>query len=355
MSSTNENEQLPTAPTVRTEETVAAIVIDEDTLDEDDDDEMEEGFVGSDDGMTSSITRTLTSNLDLDGSESVLTETNFSIISQESLLRRRLRKHFRTGLPLYRPPTARYKWGEKQSKAHHVWGSLFFDLIYVGVAFQLGHLVHDSLEKDQTIEGIGLFIAIFSTLEMCWQTKMSFDARFNADDLFHRIFQIIQGAVVSFATNSISSLEVMSDAEAPNTLIFSCCILISHLLDFIPYIELYLLSKEANVSATGKFTIYQKVIPTLLAIGSVISAQLAVPLWVTALLWFLIGIYMKCYILTARYFNLFTKDRTVPMHGKSGAEKNSCTSQFSMNTNIRVFQSQLGNSSIFRIFTTHDW
>jgi hypothetical protein len=298
--------------------TTLPIVIDEDALDDiiiEADDDDEEEFIGSDDDVGgTSVTRTLT--LDQDGSESVLTETNFSIVSQESLLRRRLRKHFRTGLPFYRPPNARYKWGEKQAKAHHVWGSLFFDLIYVGVAFQLGHLVLDSVENDRTIEGIGLFVAIFSVLEMCWQTKMGFDARFNADDLFHRFFQIIQGAIVSFATNSISTLEVMNEPTAPNTLIFSCCILAFNVLDFIPYFELYFASKDANVSNTGKVSIFQKVIPTLVAIGSVISAQLEAPLWLTALLWFLIGIYMKCYILVARYFNLFTKGSTVPMHGK---------------------------------------
>jgi hypothetical protein len=47
------------------------------------------------------------------------------------------KRHFlsiiNTGLPLHRVPAARFKWGQAQGHPPHIWASLFFDLVYVGV------------------------------------------------------------------------------------------------------------------------------------------------------------------------------------------------------------------------------
>lgn len=40
-------------------------------------------------------------------------------------------------IPWYNPPIQRQKWGEEQSLPHVNWGDLFFDLFYVGAAFNL--------------------------------------------------------------------------------------------------------------------------------------------------------------------------------------------------------------------------
>ena len=241
--------------------------------------------------------------------------SNSSTVSAESLLRRRFRRHFQTGLPLYKAPKARYKWGQKQGHAHHVWASLFFDLAFVGIAFQLGHLVLDGVKADRIIASIGLFVAIFACLEMCWQSKLGFDSRFQANDFFHRVHQVSLGAVVSLSANSIASLEIMEDTEnEPNTLTFSCCMLVFHLIDTIPHLELLCTNDETLTRFGGLFGT-AKLIPLLLTSGSVV-ASIYGPLWVSAMLWFFTGIHMKVFILWLAVTKGITKKWFVPMHGR---------------------------------------
>ena len=236
-----------------------------------------------------------------------------SITSHESFLKRRLRKHLQTGVALYKIPTARYKWGEKQGHAHHVWASLFFDLAYVGIAFQLGNLLAAGVKQKRIVASVGLFIAIFTILEMCWQIKLGFDSRFHADDLFHRVFQITMGALVTFTANSISTLEVMENRGNPHTLAFSCCMLAFQVLDYIPNVEMFF-SPASNVRNMAVRNSIAKTAPLLLSVGSVVSAVYA-PLWVTALLWFLIGSWLKMFIVILALTNIMGKESAVPMHG----------------------------------------
>ena len=73
-----------------------------------------------------------------------------------------------------------------------VWGQLFFDLIYVGVAFKLGEVfkaglkvevVNGKQKQTNFLGNFGVFIAMYVILEMMWATKLAFDARFIADDI----------------------------------------------------------------------------------------------------------------------------------------------------------------------------
>lgn len=73
-----------------------------------------------------------------------------------------------------------------------MWGQLFFDLIYVGVAFKLGEVLKAGL-KIEIVNGkqkpvnflgnFGIFIAMYIALEAMWAIKLGFDSRFVADDI----------------------------------------------------------------------------------------------------------------------------------------------------------------------------
>lgn len=131
-------------------------------------------------------------------------------------------------------PVARFQWGEHQHEAHTVWGSLFFDLIYVGVAFQLGKLLTDGLKTGHFPEAFGTFVAIYLGFENIWFLKLTFDGRYDVDDLFHRILQIFQGAVVALGADSVAKLKYLQDLTAKrNAVTLSCCFLAFLLLDVL--------------------------------------------------------------------------------------------------------------------------
>ena len=283
-----------------------------------------ENDVHDEDLLTSS--KEEATGLDLEGPERILlsytTEddssirgmsSNVSTMSEESYLRRRLKKHLRTGVPFYKIPQARYKWGQKQGHGHHVWGALFFDLAFVGIAFQLGTVVADGVKTHRIIESIGLFIALFAALEMCWQYKLSFDSRYHADDLFHRLYQICVGSIVSFSANAIAPLSVMESSSEHHALVFSSSMLAFHIIDTIPYFEM-LRSDVEVVRNYGKVTLVHKTVPIAISAGSVVSAIYA-PLWVSALLWFILGNWFKLYIFLISAFKIYGNDKFVPMHG----------------------------------------
>ena len=251
--------------------------------------------------------------------------SNSSAVSVESYLTNRLKKHFRTGIPFYKQPIARYRWGQKQGHAHHVWGSLFFDLAFVGIAFKLGDVVADGIKTGTIVASLGLVISIFYLLEMCWHTKLGLDARFKIDDLFHRFHQITQGAIVAISGNAIASLPIMEDKSKPQTLTLSCAVLAFHVIDCVPLLEL-IHSPISNVRGMARSSLVAKFFPISLAAGSVITA-IHGPLWATCLLWFICGNWLKLLVLFLSVTNVVNKSNSVPMHGKYCTKINMFLSQ----------------------------
>jgi hypothetical protein len=69
------------------------------------------------------------------------------------------------GLLLYTAPEQRQRWGDTQVMPHVEWGDLFFDLFYVGAAYNLGGL----LKEDPSFRGILYFCAMFFPLIQTWK------------------------------------------------------------------------------------------------------------------------------------------------------------------------------------------
>jgi hypothetical protein len=216
------------------------------------------------------------------------------------------------GIALFDHPKVMYKWGEMQHEAHTVWGSLFFDLTYVGVAYQLGNIIVTGLKEGNFIGALGLFVAIYFTLEMAWFLKLFFDSRFQGDDFIHRLWQIGLGCMVALAANAINYQQMMN-VVTENALTFSCCMLVYVLLDTLPYFEMARY-KEQNVKMFAVMSIRDRFTMSLFLAGSVISSALQAPIWVTSLLWFLFAIYFRSILLLRSTMKWLNRDKTVPMH-----------------------------------------
>lgn len=118
----------------------------------------------------------------------------------------------------YRAPTQMVHWGEPQILPHTNWFDLFFDLIYVATAFQLGTLL--SYNVDQV--GITYFLAMFYTMLGSWHAKLSFDSRIDATDGFHKVVDIAEALLVATSALHIEGhLSDIRDLRTHSALGFS--------------------------------------------------------------------------------------------------------------------------------------
>ena len=123
--------------------------------------------------------------------------------------------------PWYQAPVQLQRWGDTQILPHVNWGDLFFDLFYVGAAYNLGNL----LRNERTLRGVLYFSTLFLNVTSIWFDKLMFDARFNVgNDLFHRGVEVLQLAALATAIVHINSVAEMSDTkENPDMFVFCLC------------------------------------------------------------------------------------------------------------------------------------
>ncbi len=125
------------------------------------------------------------------------------------------------GFSLILPPLQRQKWGEDYCRPHVNWGDLFFDLFYVGAAYNLGTIIKYDI-KDP---GLALlyFFGIFGTILNCfWSKKMLFDARFSLpEDLCHRAVEVLHLCLLAMATQHIRPIKYMGNCgDRPEMFLF---------------------------------------------------------------------------------------------------------------------------------------
>ena len=118
----------------------------------------------------------------------------------------------------YRKPRQQQHWGEAEHHPHTNWGDLFFDLIYVGAAYQLGELLKSSI----SLEGVAYFVVMFYSLADAWHHKLAYDCRVDADDFVHKLIDVVEATLVAAAALHISGgLAEMKDWATGHALGFS--------------------------------------------------------------------------------------------------------------------------------------
>ena len=97
----------------------------------------------------------------------------------------------------YKHPQVLRRWGVPAAHAHVNWDDLFFDLIYVGVAYKLGVMLNYSIEDGYAWTGALYLCAIFVNVFTSWRSMMEYNARFAANDAAHKAYNLL---VITFGT-----------------------------------------------------------------------------------------------------------------------------------------------------------
>lgn len=120
------------------------------------------------------------------------------------------------------PPIQRKRWDDDDALPHVNWGDLFFDLFYVGAAFNLAILLKDGIEDGvlSLLYFFGCFGPIFTNF---WETKLIYDARFQLQgDLVHRIIEVMQLCFLALAANNIRPADTMKLGHEQSEMFIFC-------------------------------------------------------------------------------------------------------------------------------------
>jgi low temperature requirement protein LtrA len=101
---------------------------------------------------------------------------------------------------LFRPPKLRVV-TEEDRERHATWMELFGDLAVVAVISQLGSV----LKHDYSGSGLVTYFVLFLPVWWSWVGNTFYLSRFDSDDLLHRLFGLVQIALVASLAMSIPS------------------------------------------------------------------------------------------------------------------------------------------------------
>jgi low temperature requirement protein LtrA len=212
-------------------------------------------------------------------------------------------------------------WDMPQLHPHTNWFDLFFDLIFVATAYQLGSLLSASVNGP----GLFFFISLFFSMLFNWQNKLNYDSRIDSDDLFHKLVDFIEALLVAIAALHIAG----SNSETPvlDFLVlskghawgFSLASSALRLLNLMRYTELYfwgLISPKARISIfvtsimhLGSFTLYSValIFSNSIWVGNT-SGLVACAIWLMASIW------ENFFFLAVSMFKTQSRDSRIPMH-----------------------------------------
>lgn len=139
----------------------------------------------------------------------------------------------------YSPPAQRIRWGGDQSLQHVDWGDLFFDLFYVSAVYNLGVLGLSGFATGEHLRSAIYFLGSLGPLLSCWQFHTYYQARYAANDLFHRVVKILVFICIGFAIANIVPLDTYSAYETDTVMFFTLGILLESIISIGQLLELY--------------------------------------------------------------------------------------------------------------------
>jgi hypothetical protein len=101
----------------------------------------------------------------------------------------------------YSRPTQLMKFGDRDYHPNTDWQDLFFDLLFVGGAYQTGNFLVNGLIADdgEKLEAILWAFCIFTTLAQQWLMKILLGSRFSHSSMFHYLLDNVEFILLAFA------------------------------------------------------------------------------------------------------------------------------------------------------------
>ena len=137
-------------------------------------------------------------------------------------------------------------WGTTthEEAAHARWMDLFFDLLYVGVAFLVGHQLEHNFHHHGPTHSVWLSFQHFFILIGPWFSNLAFYSRFDVNDTFHKLIDVAEYVLVGCAAVFVAS---------PSSKAFWWAIVGVRILTCFRYLELLLCSAHDNCASMARY------------------------------------------------------------------------------------------------------
>lgn len=158
----------------------------------------------------------------------------------------------------------RQRWGDTQAHPVVNYGDLFFDVFFVGAAYNLSNIIRHS----PTPKGLLYFLACFWAIYMLWWDKLDYDSRFfTYEDAVHRVFSIAVLVVLASVIVHVRPVDVLSNpTDNIEPFALSVSLLFAKVLSMCRYMEILLIGCVGQNSALvqARREARLKVVPTIL-------------------------------------------------------------------------------------------
>ncbi|CAB9524706.1 expressed unknown protein [Seminavis robusta] len=178
-------------------------------------------------------------------------------------------------LPWYCPPVQRQLWDDDQVLPHVNWHDLFFDLIFVAAAYNLGYQLTTGMDSDQWPRAVVYFVGIFGPLYKIWENDVMYASRYTLVDYSHRLVAVARFLCVSFVVLSIKPLKLLGDPRSAETFCLTLSLFCESLLQLGLNIELFLYGdgdRKSIQNQTLRETISQVLPMSLTYLGAAVVA-----------------------------------------------------------------------------------
>jgi low temperature requirement protein LtrA len=123
------------------------------------------------------------------------------------------------------------------SRPHVNWGDLYFDLFYVGAAFQLAA----SFMESPNVSGLLVFASCYLPVVHIWHRKVVYDSKYAPEDnLYHRFLEVLSLCVLGTVVQHIRPVFYMvNTAQYATTFVFTTFLSLESLLMIRRELEVY--------------------------------------------------------------------------------------------------------------------
>lgn len=175
------------------------------------------------------------------------------------------RNDHKTMTPFYSPPVQRQRYGDDTVLPHVGWGDLFFDLFYVGAAFNLGVLIKSLIGAEQVIRGVVYFFGSLGPLWACWDTETFYQSRYLTIDYCHRITEVLRYIFVAAAIFTITPFQDYYDPLSANIVVYTLAMMLEQMMQLALTVELYFkgLGDEVPIKNHSLYEIKFRKLPIL--------------------------------------------------------------------------------------------
>ena len=101
----------------------------------------------------------------------------------------------------YGAPKQKKLWKDgKEPELHTDWADLFFDLFYVGAAYNVGKMIKHGISNNDVFVSTFLSLTIFLCLMQAWCNKTEYTARMTNKDVVHKLVDYAEACTVAIST-----------------------------------------------------------------------------------------------------------------------------------------------------------